>query len=127
MERFFATKWAPNVNKFKFVIVAVFAVWTIFAAWQASMVSPLTKQEDMIPRDHEWMVKLDVVTEEFNTGEQSANIQVFMYWGVSGLDKSGVGVWNNTDLGEIEWDVNFNLAPEANQQALLDMCSDLRD
>lgn len=50
-----------------------------------------------------------------------------MTWGVSGIDKEDVSMWDSEYLGEIEWDNNFNLAPENNQNYLYNLCQDLKD
>ncbi len=35
MERFFANKWAPFVNRFKILVVIGFILWFVFCLWQA--------------------------------------------------------------------------------------------
>ena len=47
-------------------------------------------------------------------------------WGLTGIDKDGVGKWDPGDLGAAIWDENFNMASTANQQYLYDFCQSLR-
>lgn len=47
-------------------------------------------------------------------GNSDTGIKVNQYWGVKDIDKSDVGAWDPTDLGEIEWDNDFDLSPEDN-------------
>ena len=61
------------------------------------------------------MEPLDILQDEFNTGENDANIKVYIFWGIDYLDKSDVGRWNSSELGKIVWDDEFTLAPETNQ------------
>lgn len=38
-----------------------------------------------------------------------------------------MGSWDPDDLGKIVWDETFTVAPRENQQALMNLCVDLRD
>lgn len=38
-----------------------------------------------------------------------------------------MGAWDPDNIGKIVWDETFTVAPRANQQALMDLCVDLRD
>jgi len=35
-------------------------------------------------------------------------------WGIDGIDKEDVSMWDPENLGEIMWDDNFDLSPENN-------------
>ena len=48
-------------------------------------------------------------------------------WGVKDLDRSNVGLWDPSELGELIWDDEFDIAPAENQQTLLDLCAELKD
>ena len=52
IEMFFSGAWNKVVFKLRYVIVAVFFIWTIIAAVIASKLSPLTKEEQFLPDDH---------------------------------------------------------------------------
>ena len=43
------------------------------------------------------------------------------------LDQSDIGLWDPNDIGSLVWDESFTIEPAENQQALLDLCNDLRD
>ncbi len=75
---------------------------------------PLTKQEEWLPDDVGMMRTINIVTEEFNAGENDAVVRVYIYWGTEDIKKGGVGRWDAEDLGELVWDDNFNLAPTKN-------------
>lgn len=53
------------------------------------------------------------------------DIVVNLNWGVKDLDRSNVGSWEPSEMGEIIWDDDFTVVPAENQQALLDLCDDL--
>ena len=54
-------------------------------------------------------------------------IFVKMSWGVKDLDREEVDLWDPSKMGKLIWDETFTVIPESNQQALLDLCTDLRD
>lgn len=39
---------------------------------------------------------------------------VNIVWGIESLDRSDVSVWDPDSLGELVWDENFTVSPEAN-------------
>lgn len=49
------------------------------------------------------------------SGKSDTGIKVYHYWGVKGLNIDKVATWDSSDLGEIEWDKNFDLKPTKNQ------------
>lgn len=48
-------------------------------------------------------------------------------WGIKGLDREDVGLWDPTDIGTLIMDDTFNIVPAQNQKALLDLCNKLKD
>jgi len=53
--------------------------------------------------------------DEFNVGLGTpSTLSVQVTWGVKNLDRSKVGAWDNTALGELEWDDEFTVAPAEN-------------
>ena len=50
---------------------------------------------------------------------------MYFIWGASGIDTSTSKRWDPLEFGDLIWDEEFNLAPEANQQRILDICTDL--
>ena len=47
-------------------------------------------------------------------------------WGVKDLDRSRVKAWDADYTGELIWDDTLTVTPVENQQALLQLCEDLR-
>ena len=62
-----------------------------------------------------------------SAGNVRGAIFVNLNWGVKDLDRSSVGLWDGAEIGSIVWDDEFTVAPAENQQALMDLCVDLRD
>lgn len=81
----------------------------------ASGIGPLTKQEDYLPRDHPVIITQTLVEENFSsTSSLKEAIVIKLNWGVEGLNRENVGLWDPEDLGEIIWDDSFTVAPKAN-------------
>lgn len=52
IETFYRDTWNSNVYKFRYAIIGVFFIWTIFAIVKATEMGPLTKEEEFLPADH---------------------------------------------------------------------------
>ena len=68
-----------------------------------------------MPFDHPLMVKKAILENHFaETANSEDTLNVKLHWGVKGLDRSDVGMWDPSDLGTLLWDEEFNVYPEAN-------------
>ena len=47
-------------------------------------------------------------------------------YGLKGIDKEGVDLWDPKDIGELEYDDSFDLTKASNQNRLKQICVDLR-
>ena len=63
---------------------------------------------------------------EFNQGAEDSSIKVHLMFGLSGIDKEEVDQWDPTQLGELEYDNDFDLTTSMNQNRLKQICVDLR-
>ena len=83
----------------------------------------------MLPKDHPIMVVQQTLQNTFATDSASSKgkFMVNIVWGVKGLDRSSVGLWDPAELGELIWNDEFDISPAENQQALLDLCDELTD
>ena len=52
------------------------------------------------------------------------NIQI--YWGVKGIDKSDASMWDANYIGRVEWDDETDFTSKASQESLIQLCKDLR-
>lgn len=62
----------------------------------------------------------------YNSGVSDITVDFSLFWGVKGIDQSGVDQWDAQDIGEIEWDYDFDITVPENQAALADLCTELR-
>ena len=116
------------VYKLRYFIIVFFILLGIAAVVVASNIGPLTEPEEYLPNDHELIVLQRDIEGKFTS---SAGIKealvVKLNWGVKDLDRSDVGPWDPEVIGKIVWDETFTVAPRYNQQALMNLCVDLRD
>ena len=52
IERFFNREWNNTVKKFRWVIIVLATLWSAFAAYQSTMLGPMTEQENFVAEDH---------------------------------------------------------------------------
>lgn len=45
---------------------------------------------------------------------------------MKGLNKEGVSKWDPLSLGKLEWDDEFDITTEKNQEAMVKICQDLK-
>jgi predicted RND superfamily exporter protein len=53
------------VKQYKYPIVGLFVVWTVFASIFASKLTPLTQEEKFLPEDHQIEVIQKTVTTQY--------------------------------------------------------------
>ena len=126
IDRFFGTHWNTWVFKLRYPIVIITLIIVGLAVWRASELPPAKEVIEWLPDSHPNAKLQDKVREDFNQGENDQVILVNLLWGVSGVDRSGTDRWDAADIGKLIWDDDFDLTPEANQQRVIDICSDLR-
>ena len=126
--RCFSGNFNMGVFKARYFLIVFFILLGIAAGVIASNIGPITEPEEYLPNEHELIVLQRDIEGKFTS---SAGIKealvVKLNWGVKDLDRSDVGLWDPQEIGKIVWDDDFTIAPRANQQALMDLCTDLRD
>lgn len=54
------------------------------------------------------------------------DINVQLYWGVKGIDKSKASMWDAIYIGSVQWDDTFSIYPKEAQLSLIQLCQDLK-
>ena len=54
------------------------------------------------------------------------DINLNIYWGVKGIDKTGVSKWDAVFIGNVLWDEDFSFDTKEDQTSLIQLCRDLR-
>jgi hypothetical protein len=66
-----------------------------------------------------------VVDNEY-TGGGVVNLDIAIFWGVKGIDKSKNNKWDSVYIGEVIMDPDFDLSPIEAQNSLLNFCEDIK-
>ena len=128
LNRFFSGPFNKIIYKLRYVIVFIWFTFGAICVYFGSQIGPLTEQEEFLPNDHPMMVLLKDVENGFPSAQNlKDSIVVNLNWGIMGLDRSEVGLWDSSDMGKLIWDDTFTLLPPENQVALIDLCIYLRD
>ena len=121
IEKFFANYWTKWIHKIKFFIMPLLLIWIGFAAYRASMLDRADEALQRLRSDH-WLYKLQkVLTQDMHKASDASLLNIYMVWGVSGLDRSDVDRWDPTDIGKNIYDTEFDMSSEANQQRIVDI------
>jgi hypothetical protein len=108
VEKFFGNTWNNNVKRFRWVIIAIFLGWTIFASLKASEMGPLTKEEEFLPSDHPISKSTQIIKNKFPGGGSTA-LNIVIHFGIKEIDKKGTSRWDASDIGKANFDPNFYL------------------
>lgn len=104
------------IIRFRYILVLCLFFLGIAGIIVASYIGPLTENQAMLPKDHHLMVKSTLSSQTFSASSSDKEaFMVSIVWGVKGLDRSDVGLWDPDDLGRLEWDESFTIAPAKNQ------------
>ena len=121
IEKFFGNYWTRGINKIKFFIMPLMLIWVGIAAWRASMLDRADEALQRLRKDH-WLYKLEkVLTDDMHKTSDASLLNVYLVWGISGLDRSDVDRWDSTDIGKNIYDTDFDMSSEANQQRIVDI------
>ena len=128
MTRCFGGPFNRMVMKFKYCFIILLTLSGVAAIIIAFQIGPLTEDDAMLPVDHPLMIVQKILAERFSTtADQKEALRVNIIWGVKGLNRDDVGLWDPEDLGKLVWDDDFTISPPENQLALMDFCVDLRE
>jgi hypothetical protein len=128
LSKFFGGPFNDFVFKYKYRILVIMSFVGCFALYFAVQISPLTKQETFFPDDTPILHTRAILQYEFTESSNSQNtLNVVFHWGIEDLDRSDVKAWDARSAGSLIWDEEFTITPPENQQALLDLCQELRE
>ena len=114
IERCFGRQFNDLVYFIRFPVVIVVIVYISVCIYFATIISPLTGEEEYVPNSHPVMVGLNKSLESFIQGESDRKLKLTFFWGVEGVDQSENIAFDPLSLGEIIWDEEFNLDVEEN-------------
>ena len=90
------------IIRFRYILVVGLFFLGIAGIIVASYIGPLTENQAMLPKDHHLMVKSALSSQTFSASSSDKEaFMVSIVWGVKGLDRSDVGLWDPNDLGKL--------------------------
>ncbi|ELU03862.1 hypothetical protein CAPTEDRAFT_209557 [Capitella teleta] len=111
----------------RWVILACMAVLTCIFIYFCSQLRVNEEQTKFLPDDSNAGKYLSWNTNLFSTsGDNTNNVQVYLIWGLKVQDISSCHKTDFECTGNTVWDSNFNLDSATTQQALKDICSELK-
>ena len=134
-ERFYVEWYTPAMlttctvcgRKVKVVALAISVSTLVYIGLSLSWaieLTPPTQQEAWFAPDHMFTGFLDAWQKDFMLGAGNEYVTMSLALGVEGIDRSDFEKWQpNDNRGDAVWDSNFDLAPAASQQTVLDACA----
>ena len=122
---FFRHYFAPFVlrPRNKVCILLCLCTWVVFAAIEASQLTPATEMEQLLKADHPLQGAIKILSSK--TRMASAPLKVYVVWGVGDIDRSDVDIMYNPNyIGKPTWDESFDFTEEC-QLALRRVCDEL--
>jgi len=106
-ERFLGNQFNNFINSFKYPVIVLWMMWVGIALYFATQLTPITEQEEFLPEAHPIRVFQEDL--EYYFGSTLYVLAIHIYWGVKGIDKSGVSMWDASDVGVAEFDPEFTI------------------
>ena len=123
IERFYAECYAPfltrGYNALWLLIVS--SLFGLLFGYHALYLSPAAQDVSVWPEWHNEFKYMHARDTLFDLSEE----QVHVIWGVKGVDRTGVNLWDESDLGRVVWDDEFDASDPEAQMALLRACDEL--
>lgn len=125
LERFFGTKWNDFLNNKKQALFLLLLGWSGVAFVAACMMQPQSGFESPLHPKHSISKANMIIQKHFDLTHEDFR-RVDIIWGVSGVDRSSISTWDTKEVGNVIWDESFDpLTPES-QQAIVDLCDNLK-
>jgi hypothetical protein len=123
---FFYKYWVNIVRKLRYPLLGFALVWIIVSIWRCATFTEEFEELRFLPKSH-WLYKLEqsLLNDYHNTAGTTA-VTVSLIYGTESIDSSGVSMWDARNAGTLIFDDEFDLAPEANQLRIVEICNSLK-
>ena len=123
IERMYAEWYAPFLTRGRNAmwVLGFSTLLGLVFGYYALQLRPAARAYSVWPSWHNEYQYLEARDTLFELAEE----QVHVFWGVSGVDRTGVDRWNESDIGQVVWDNEFNASDPDAQVALLHACESL--
>ena len=85
---------------------------------------PQTEQAEFISEENPIWKPIAIMSTEF-PADNEGYADVTIFFGTKDIDREGESAWDPDFIGELIWDEKLNVATEASQVFLKNMCSDM--
>merc|ERR1719491_994528 len=123
-EKFLGRTYVSYIQRFKFFTIAAFVVLFIVMAIFGFQIEPEDEAGALFPDDH-WFTRLIETSQNFPSSDLGGT-DIFMTFGIAGIDRDDAPMWDATSYGTVVWDNDFSMSSAESQQYLLGMCTELR-
>ena len=114
IERFLGGPFCEFVISWRRAIIGVSLVFMIPMLVLMLQLAVATKPVQDLPADHKFQRIFDIMQYEFPSSSDDRNSQVHLFWGLTGVDRSGVNLLKNiSNRGDVTWDDSFVFDQEA--------------
>jgi len=127
LEVFISRHFAYWLGKSAPIVIIVFLLLLIPFGILASGIQPLSRAEESLPSDHPFQRIWTLSGEKFPSSAQNTNSDVYIVWGVQGMNMDKVNLLRDGELtsGVLEWDTSFHFDEHA-QQHIWNLCEEVR-
>eukprot|EP00462_Mataza_sp_D1_P024935 CAMPEP_0175132088 /NCGR_PEP_ID=MMETSP0087-20121206/6891_1 /TAXON_ID=136419 /ORGANISM="Unknown Unknown, Strain D1" /LENGTH=1082 /DNA_ID=CAMNT_0016414425 /DNA_START=38 /DNA_END=3287 /DNA_ORIENTATION=+ len=128
MERFFFTKFSTCIQKFRWLIIAIFAILLVVSGIITGLyLKPTTKSIALYRDDYHPVSRRSTISTDYWTPANRQIVQVV--WGFdmdNPIDRSGIDLQESEDLGVAKFDTSFNMNTDAAQNEVIKVCEAFR-
>eukprot|EP00033_Pygsuia_biforma_P005924 GCRY01006567.1.p1 GENE.GCRY01006567.1~~GCRY01006567.1.p1 ORF type:complete len:1002 (-),score=230.42 GCRY01006567.1:391-3138(-) len=123
VERFFFFYFAPLVKKIRFWIIGVCLILFVLSVIATTQISPPSEAENGLPSHMNAGKAIKLVMDYFPASEQGFRVEIFVVWGVSGTDRSGVDMNDERERGKVVFNPEFSFATPEEQNGVWKLLS----
>lgn len=110
IQNFFDTTWNTFVQQYRWLIVTISLLLTLFAASRLLEIEGLASMEQHFGGEHPVEIAASKMANDFDRDNRGEPIMVELMWGIRGINKAEVDGFNVTDIGKVVWDEAFDLS-----------------
>ena len=129
IEKFFYGPFFLFLQRAKYVILLIGLTFFCVGIGFITTFKTPDGAESWYPEDHALNQVLDYFDPDktpFRDSFQDNVAEVYLAWGLKGMDTSGIDRWDSEDYGKLQYDDDFDLRPTEAQEFLLGVCRQVR-
>lgn len=125
IELFFYQSWTKLLHRLRYFLIILAVLCLVAHGFLISRLQQQPGMEKLLPKTHPIAEVIRIFDEEFRATSNSRLLQVYLTWGVSGIDRTGTSTFDREFLGKPIMDNTFDLKPAAAQWHIYNLCERL--